>query len=399
MNTLFVITSMPVGGAEVLLINLIRRLDRSRVSPFLVCLKELGPLGEELAKEIPTFHNILKSRYDLMVMLKLRKIIRDNNIQAVVTVGAGDKMFWGRLAAKIAGVPVICSALHSTGWPDGVGLLNRSLTSITDAFIAVARSHGEFLTKHEKFPASKVAVIPNGIDLQRFSKIDGCREQLRSELGLPADAKLVGIVAALRKEKNHLRFIDVAKRVCQIVDKAHFVIVGDGPERAEIEAQIARYQIGDRVHLLGTRSDIHQLLPAFDVFTLTSDNEANPVSILESLACSVPVVATDVGSVNEMVIQGKTGFVTPVHDVPQFAEHVIHLLSNERLAKQLGENGREHVTENASLQSMVSGYERLLTRLLREKTSERHVCEQTSAGILEKNLLVRSKSDGHVIPK
>ncbi len=399
MNTLFVITSMPIGGAEVLLLNLIRRLDRSKVSPILVCLKELGPLGEELAKEIPTYKNLLRSRYDLGVLFRLKKIIRQNKVQAVVTVGAGDKMFWGRLAAKLAGTPVICSALHSTGWPDGVGKLNRALTGITDGFIAVARAHGQYLIEQEKFPASKVTVIPNGIDLQKFSQTDGARERLRNELGLSHDSKIVGIVAALRKEKNHLRFVQIAKKVCEKIGNVHFVIVGDGPERAAIESQIGRYQLNDRIHLLGTRTDTHQLLSGFDVFTLTSDNEANPVSILESLACSVPVIATDVGSVSEMVVQGKTGFVVPVDDVTLFADHVMNLVMNEQLANQLGENGRQHVLENGSLEVMVTGYERLLSRLLREKTANRYVSEKTSAANVDQNLLLRSKSNGQVIPK
>ena len=89
----------------------------------------------------------------------------------MVTVGAGDKMFWGRLAARRVGVPVIVSALHSTGWPDGVGRLNRLLTPITDAFIAVAASHGRFLIERTGFPADKVAVIPNGVDTQRFAPV------------------------------------------------------------------------------------------------------------------------------------------------------------------------------------------------------------------------------------
>ncbi len=399
MNTLFVITSMPIGGAEVLLLNLIRRLDRSKVSPILVCLKELGPLGEELAREIPTYQNLLRSRYDLGVLFRLKKIIRQNKVQAVITVGAGDKMFWGRLAAKLAGTPVICSALHSTGWPDGVGKLNRALTGITDGFIAVARAHGQHLIEREKFPASKVTVIPNGIDLQKFSKTEGARERLRVELGVSLDSKIVGIVAALRKEKNHLRFVEIAKKVCEKIGNVHFVIVGEGPERAAIEAQIARYQINDRIHLLGTRTDTHHLLSGFDVFTLTSDNEANPVSILESLACSIPVVATDVGSVSEMVIQGRTGFVVPVDDVAVFADHVMNLVMNEQLAKQLGANGRQHVLENGSLDVMVTGYERLLSRLLREKTANRFVSERSSAANVDKNLLLRSKTDGQVIPK
>ena len=143
LRVMFLITSMPVGGAEMLLVNLIRRLDRSRCVPYLCCLKELGPLGDELvAEDVPASSHLIRGKYDLAVLWKLVWRMRREQIDAIVTVGAGDKMFWGRLAAKLASVPVIAAALHSTGWPDGVGRLNRLLTPITDGFIGVAARHG-----------------------------------------------------------------------------------------------------------------------------------------------------------------------------------------------------------------------------------------------------------------
>ena len=145
LRVMFLLTSMPVGGAETLLVNLIRRLDRNRFSPQIVCLKEPGPLGEEMAAEITVHHGMLASKYDLRILYRLPRLMRREQIDAVVTVGAGDKMFWGRVAARQAGVPVVLSALHSTGWPDCIGRMNRWLTRWTDAFIAVAPSHGKFL--------------------------------------------------------------------------------------------------------------------------------------------------------------------------------------------------------------------------------------------------------------
>ena len=118
--------------------NIIRRIDRARFAPELCCLKDRGPLGEELAYFIPVHHNLLHNKYDVRVWPRLVRLLRRRQIDVLVTVGAGDKMFWGRLAAWRARLPVTLSALHSTGWPDGVGKLNRLLTPITDAFIAVA---------------------------------------------------------------------------------------------------------------------------------------------------------------------------------------------------------------------------------------------------------------------
>src|SRR5688500_4120401 len=130
LRAMFLITSMPVGGAETLLVNLIRRLDRQRIQPSLGCMKELGPLGEELTREIRTHAHLINHKYDIGVWWRLARILRQERIDALVTVGAGDKMFWGRLAAWKARLPVVLSALHSTGWPDGIGKLNRLLMPI-----------------------------------------------------------------------------------------------------------------------------------------------------------------------------------------------------------------------------------------------------------------------------
>jgi glycosyltransferase involved in cell wall biosynthesis len=357
---LFLITSMPVGGAETLLLNLIRRLDRSRVQPELCCLKSLGPLGEELSREIPTHHHLIGSKYDVGVWRRLTRLMASRRIDAVVTVGAGDKMFWGRLGAWSAQVPVVLSALHSTGWPDGVGRLNRMLTSITDGFIGVARPHGEYLIQHEGFPAQKVFVIPNGIDVDRFCPQPEQRAILREALGVPASTPLVGIVAALRPEKNHELFLRAAALVRAERPETHFVIVGDGQERPRIEQWIEELKLGDCVHLLGTRSDTPQILAGLDAFALTSHNEANPVSILEALACEVPVAATRVGSIPDMVKPGETGFLASPGDAKEIAEHLLRLLADRELAARLGANGRQRVVNHASLDAMVRGYMELI---------------------------------------
>jgi len=364
----FVITSMPVGGAETLLINLLQRLDRRVIQPEVICLKERGPLGEQIASELPVFANLLTGKWDLRVLPRLAWLLNQRHSDIVITVGAGDKMFWGRLAAHLAGVPVIGAALHSTGWPDGVGRLNRLLTGITDTFVAVADSHGDFLRDFEKFPASKVRVIRNGIDCQRFTPNRSARSQLREELGVPAETPLVGIVAALRSEKNHAMFVRAAAELRDRNPTAHWVIVGEGPERTPIENLAIELGVADRIHLLGTRYDTERILAGLDVFALCSLNEASPVSILEALACEVPVVATDVGSVGESVLHGETGFLVTSQDTTTMCDNISTLLGDEELRKRMGQAGRQHVLETGSLAAMVRGYESMAVGLYQQRS-------------------------------
>lgn len=367
LRVMFVITCMPVGGAETLLVNLTRRMDRARFLPELCCLKYLGPLGETLSREIPAFTGLLKHKYDLRVWGRLSRLLAARRIDAVVTVGTGgDKMFWGRLAAWRAGTPVIVSALHSTGLPDHVEWPNRRLAGLTDAFIAVAPSHARYLATSEGCPPNKVCVIPNGVDVERFKTLAANADLARS-LELSAETPVAAIVAALRPEKNHELFLRAAARVRVSCPRARFLVVGDGAERPKLEAIARDLDLQHAVQFLGTRHDVPELLALTDVLALSSHMEANPVSILEGLACGKPVVATRVGSIPETVHEGVNGFLTPPGDVEAMANRLRQLLQDRDLAQRLGRAGRATVVRDWSLQRMVSGYEDLISGIYLRK--------------------------------
>lgn len=370
LRVMFLTTSMPVGGAETLLVSLVRGLDRARFAPEIVCLKERGPLGEELSAEVPVYCHLLRHKFDLRVLPRLWRLFRTRQVDAVVTVGAGDKMFWGRLAARLAGVPVIVSALHSTGWPDSVGRLNRLLTPLTDGFIGVADAHAKHLVAHEHFPEEKVHTIYNGVDTERFAPSDG--SAIRQELGLPTSAPVVGILAALRPEKNHELFLAGAAKIQAAIPETHFLVIGDGPLRPRLEELAVTLGISEHTHFVGSRSDVPALLSAIDVLALTSHNEASPVSILEALSSGVPVVSAEVGSVPETVAHGETGFLFAAGDLEGYVEATVQLLKDPSLCEQYGRRGREQVIGERSLTAMVDGYESLLVRLHEAKSHSRH---------------------------
>lgn len=359
LTVMFVNTSLPVGGAETLLLNLVRRMDRARFAPEICCLKELGPIGEQLAVDVPAFHSLLRNKYDVRVRDRLAKLFADRKVDAVVTVGAGDKMFWGRLAAAKAGVPVVLSALHSTGWPDCIERPNRWLTNITDGFIAVAPSHGRHLIEREGFPAAKVFVIPNGVDVFRFRPDLDCASQ-RAELSIADHERVVGIVAALRPEKNHALFLEAAAKVRERVPGTRFLVIGDGPERLRVLSLAHQLKLNDAVHFLGNRDDVPQWLNLCDVFALSSRMEANPVSILEAMACGVPVVAPRVGSIPDTVSDGLTGYLVEPHQASPLAERIEELLLDGPRRREMGREGRVFVLANASLSRMVEGYQDLI---------------------------------------
>jgi glycosyltransferase involved in cell wall biosynthesis len=163
-------------------------------------------------------------------------------------------------------------------------------------------------------------------------------------------------------------FLHVAAGVRQKFPDAHFPIIGDGAERGGLERLAAELSIADCVHFLGTRPDVPELLSLLDVLLLTSLNEANPVSILEGLACGKPVVATRVGSVPETVLDGEVGYLVESGSTDAMTRRVVELLSDRNLAASLGGAGRRHVVDHWSVERMVHGYEDLLERLFEQKT-------------------------------
>ena len=297
LRVMFVHTEVVVGGAETLLLEIIRKMNRERFSVELCCLKQLAELGEVIAKEVPTHVGLLDNKFDYKVIGKLAGLLRERRIDAVVTVGTGgDRMFWGRLGAWRAGVPVILSALHSTGYPVYVERMNRMLWPITDGFIGCASKHSEFLVHGEGCPKSRTFTVWNGVDVDRFCIRD--QAAMRDRLNIAQDIPVAGIVAALRPEKQHTMLIEAWNIVVQSIPEALLVVVGDGVVRPDIEAKTKELGIESNVRLLGTRHDVPEVLSAMDLKVLSSKMEANPASPLEANACGLPVVAPNVGKVS-----------------------------------------------------------------------------------------------------
>jgi glycosyltransferase involved in cell wall biosynthesis len=385
LRVMFVHTEVVVGGAETLMMEIIRKIDRSRFHPELCCLKRLAPLGEVLADEVPTSVGLLKNKYDLRVLGRLTRLLRQRRIDAVVTVGTGgDRMFWGRLAAWRARVPVILSALHATGYPMRVERLNRMLAPVTDGFIGCAKSHSEFLVEGEGCPRNKVFTVWNGVDVDRFRPRD--KIAMRARRGIDPDAPVVGIVAALRPEKQHVMLVESMAKVVSQVPGAILVIVGDGTERDAIEAKTRELGLESNVRMLGMRHDVPEILSTMDVKVLSSKMEANPASTLEASACGLPVVAPNVGSLSETVLDGRTGILCTPDDPLALADAMVRLLSDPERAREMGEAGRDLVCQRFSVEAMVRGYERLIDGVYRAALGGGHLAPEEFDRTMETEL-------------
>lgn len=368
LRVMFVHTEVVVGGAETLLLEIIRNLDRTRFAPELCCLKRLSELGEVISKEMPTHTGLLKHKFDYRVLRRLTALLRDRKIDAVVTIGTGgDRMFWGRLAGWRANVPVILSALHATGYPMKVERLNRLLTPLTDGFIGCAKTHSKFLVASEGCPQDRVFTIWNGVDVGRFRSRD--RAAARRRLGLDERTPVAGIVAALRPEKQHLLLLEAWSQVVRQNQDALLLIVGEGPERSIIESRLCDLKLSQNVHLLGTRHDIPEVLSALDLKVLSSRMEANPASTLEAGACGLPVVAPNVGSLPDTITDGETGLLVKPNDATGLANAITRILASEDRGRSMGKAAQQMVQNRFSLDVMVGGYEALIDGVYRAAVS------------------------------
>ena len=370
-KVMFVVTSLIIGGAEKQLVQLLRYLTRTVFQPVVVCLKEPGVLAEAVSDlGIPVYSRLLENKYDLRVLFKLMAIIKKEQVHILWARSTGDKMFWGRLAAKLTGVPVILTSIHFMGEKGQkksiIGPFNKALTPITDRIIAVSENQKRYLIEEEGLPSRKIVVIPNGIDWKSF-KPQKDAETVKRALDIPEGHFVIGQVAKLRPEKGHRLLLKAAKKLKEQGKGSIFLLIGDGSERKDLEAVCEAYSLRSMVRFLGDRQDLADLINIFDVGTLSSPMETFPNALLEYMALAKPVVAPRVGGVPEIITEGLQGFLFSPGDADQMADHLLHLLLHPALAKEMGTQGEKRVREAFSLESNVKKIEALFLSLLSEK--------------------------------
>jgi len=361
---LFLEPTLGPGGAERVLFEVVTRLDRERFKPIVCCLKQPGVVGDALiARGIPVHHGILASRFSPAPLPVLVRLMRRERIRIVHTINQPLNTTWGVVAGRLAGLPIQVASVHGMrGLPRKTQrrIVNRVLRPSIDAVIALSAAHREYLVAEEEIDPRKVRVIHNGIDLERFRPDTPLR---RADLGLPDDAPVVGVVAGLRPEKAHDTFLRAAAVVRDRLPSARFVLIGDGPERERLAGLTGALGLESRVHFLGRRDDVADLLPLLDLSVLPSRSEAFPLAILEAMAAGRPVVASEVGSIPDMVVPEETGLLVPPDDVGRLADAIARLLADPGLARRMGEAGREQV-QRFDVRRMVREVEDLFDELL-----------------------------------
>lgn len=379
-----VIARVIIGGPTIHVVELGAGMDPARFESLLVC--GLANPGEQSMMDYAERRGIRPilipeivgeadfGLRDVVAIAKLYRLLQREkpHIVDTHTAKAG---FVGRIAARLAGVPVVIHTYHGHVWrgyysPIKSRLLcwmEQGLALFTDQIIAVSESVRQEIAQYGIASLEKIKAVPLGFALDDFLNSSKLRGQFRQEIGIPLDAPLIGIVGRIVPIKNHRLFLDAAKRILDLTADVRFVVVGDGLIRPDLEAYAREIGLAERVVFTGWRRDLPAIYADLDVLVVSSINEGTPVSAIEAMAAGCSIVATRVGGVPDIVLDGKTGLLVPSDDAPALAEAVTRFLRDPALARRMQQAGRIFVAENFTTERLAADMEKLYTTWLANK--------------------------------
>lgn len=384
-----VIARLNVGGPAIHAILLSNALNKIGYRDILVCGKvsesegDMGYLAKAYGIEpvyIPELGREISFKKDIKVFLKLYSIIKKERPDIIHTHTAKAGAL-GRLAAICAGVPIKIHTFHGHIF-DGYFnpararmflFIERFLAIFTDRIIMVSKAvKEEIINKLKVANDSRSIVIPLGLDLNNFINYDRLKGEFHKKHSLPEDTILIGIVGRLVPIKNHKMFLDVARRIKDMLPelKVKFVIVGDGECRNEIELYAEKIGISSSVIFTGWVDDVAGIYVDLDIVALTSLNEGTPVSLIEAMASAKPVISSDVGGVKDIIRDNENGFLTESRNVSEFCFKLSHLICDPEKRKTFGLRGRELVAKIYNKDRLVEDIDLLYKDLLSSKSSK-----------------------------
>ncbi len=377
-RVLHLITHLDIGGAQDNTLLTAERLNRREYDVHLAS----GSSGRWLerayqyADEVYFINHLRQGRRDIQPASDLQALFETVSLiklqgYDIVHTHSSKAGFIGRVAAWLAHTPVILHTIHGFPFHPYMSPLRRWVyifleklaAGCTDQLITVSELLKEEAIELKIAPADKITTIYSGIDLSQFEvSVDVAEKRL--EFGLDPLFPVVGTVGRLSEQKAPQDFIRAAFEVLQQVPQVQFLMVGDGPLRQKVEKLIGR---DSRIKILGYRQDVPQILQTFDIFVLSSWWEGLGRALTEAMIVGLPVVATKVNGVPELVVDGETGLLAPPQCPHLLAEKIVSLLQDPDTAKQLGKNARRKVVSSFSADLMIERISNLYQELLEAK--------------------------------
>jgi glycosyltransferase involved in cell wall biosynthesis len=366
MRILLLSTSMGMGGADQQILILAQSLRARGHDARILALAPLGAMGLEAQQAgIPTESLDLKRNLGIIPrFFRLVHIIRQWRPD-IIHSHMGHANLIARAARTLAPVPALVSTIHSINDGGPLRIAAYRLTnSLVDRFTIISQVAAQHYISIGAVPKHRLQVIPNTVDIDRFRRRSAARQVIRRELGLD-DAFIWLAVGRFEVAKDYPTMIAAFARLATERQKSHLVIAGEGSLRDLILTLIRERGLEQRVHFLGVRRDVPELLSSADGFVLSSAWEGMPVAVLEAAAVGLPVVATRVGGVPEVVEDGTTGYLVPPGDPASLTAAMIKMeLLPAETRESMGGRGRMLIEERYGTEQVLQIWERLYRELI-----------------------------------
>ncbi len=375
LRILHVITGLEIGGAERVLLET-ARYQQARGHEVAVCaLRPEGPLAAAVREVCPLYTVDMGHRLSPGVIWKLARLMRRGHHDVVHSYLYQANLV-ARVAARLAGVPVNISSVRCSytwlRWPHFA--VDRWTAHFADCITSVSEATRQFSIEREGLPTRKIVTLRNGIEVSRFDKITdraATRAALRQSLGYAADALVVCMTGRLHAQKGHTFLFQAAERLKGRFPQLRLLIIGDGPQRAALEAETRARGLSGMVQFLGMRKDVPELLAASDVFAFPSLYEGLPNAVLEAMAMSLPVVASTADGTVEVIESERDGLLVPTGDAAALEAALERVLGDAGLRGRLAQAGRQRVLADFTFEKMMHETEDLYYSLLGRKAPGR----------------------------
>jgi glycosyltransferase involved in cell wall biosynthesis len=374
---LFVLPGLRQGGAEMVVFNILKGIDRNLFLPSIAWFHGdmYYPFTE--LKNIRAFFINKKKGFDLKRIYKFYKFLHTEKID-IINAHLFMPLFYSFLAGKLRNGPKLIYTEHSV-WEAqqhfGIWkLITKYILQKTDAIVGVSPEITNFLQKRYKLSHHQCHTILNGVDIDKFKP--GNKNGLRQSIGLHMNEIVIGMTGNFRRAKNHVLLINAFAKLASEHSTLRLVLVGQGfprdPNNTEKECKdlVRQYGLKERVKFLGYRGDVQNILPCLDIFCLPSLREGLPMAVLEAMACGLPVLGTDVYGIRIVINSEQNGILVNSDDFAGFTNALKRLLSDSSLRDRLGNKAREDVEKAYSLNKFLENYNQLFAFLAKCNTSK-----------------------------
>jgi glycosyltransferase involved in cell wall biosynthesis len=363
-RVLYLSHAFMIGGAEEMVLNLVRHLP-DRFEPCVTCINQAGPMGEEIRKTGVPFRVLgldpgVRRPWHLLGIARHLRDVQPDIVHTFLLTAS----LYGRLAAMLARVPIIIGTEVNIYEDKRThhALAECVLMRGTDRVVVSAESVRDFYIRQVHADPARVDVVYNAVDWSQL-QTTMAPGALRASVGVPADAPLAGIIARLTEQKAH-RYLFDAMATTLSLESLHLLVVGDGGLRDDLRARVDRLGLSARVHFLGARRDLGNLLAAIDLFVIPSLWEGLPLSMVLAMGAGLPVVATRVAGIPEVVQDGVTGLLVPPADVAALGGGLARLVSDPAFGRTLGAAAAAFVQPRFGVDGYVDAITSLYDRLL-----------------------------------